>query len=122
MMPFLTKFCPMELNQLENVKQKIVVLTQGELVAHAQKQVRLVRNPFSFIQLFYLHHTSLPTQQTRLGNLPFMYCLFGYRGWDNPRFWCSVSGHNKCISGAKMSFTRFRSCAEVRHLCINPLS
>lgn len=52
MMPFLTKFCPMELNQLENVKQKIVVLTQGELVAHAQKQVPLVRNPFSFIQLF----------------------------------------------------------------------
>jgi hypothetical protein len=42
----------MELNQLENVKQKIVVLTQGELVAHAQKQVPLVRNPFSFIQLF----------------------------------------------------------------------
>ena len=54
-----------------------------------------------------------------VGNLPLIYCLFCYRAWDEPRFWWSISWYNKCISGAKMSFTWFRSCAEVRRLRIN---
>jgi len=46
MMPFLIKFCPMELNLQGNVKEKIVVPLQGGLVEHAQKRVPVVSNLF----------------------------------------------------------------------------
>lgn len=48
MMAFLIKFCQMELNLQENVKEKIVAPMQGGLVEHAQKQVPVVSNLLQF--------------------------------------------------------------------------
>ena len=75
MMPFLIKFCLMELNRQDNVKEKIVAPMQGGLVEHAQKQVPVVSNLCSFLQLFIYIALLCQHSEHRVGNLLFISCF-----------------------------------------------